>query len=404
LVGNEYLPESSHKWEIREDLKSELALDIGQLILDITGILDPTPISDGTNALLSLARGRWFDAAINAVSIVPYLGDLAKTAKLPHYLETIHKAVRIAGTDRKWAAALRKLFLKLKIVLDKGLKAAAGKLPDAARRQLTALKKEVDDFLLPGGGGRRIPSKADLYGGADTAGSSSKLSSGPNASPSGVDSVARSPSQLFGDASAGSGVSRSSSAMGGGGRRMSQSPSQSSTRTPSDTRSNASTKAEPTPETPPKEKSGSNSDPGKGPKKSNDPDNESKKANDTSNGPKTTIDPIPPEEPYFNPIGTAGAARVWTKAARIKHAQLPSTGKVRYVPPKNWHASEPLPRGANGGYIDKFGNEWTRGPSRTQGQAFEWDVQLGKNATPGMKSVSPDGRHVNVSLDGRVTH
>jgi hypothetical protein len=104
-----------------------------------------------------------------------------------------------------------------------------------------------------------------------------------------VDSVARSPSQLFGDASAGSGVSRSSSAMGGGdGRRMSQSPSQSSTKTPSDTRSNASTKAEQTPETPPKEKSGSNSDPGKGPKKSNNPDNESKKANDTSNVPKTT--------------------------------------------------------------------------------------------------------------------
>jgi hypothetical protein len=290
-VGNEYLPESSHKWEIKEDLKSELALDIGQLILDITGILDPTPISDGTNALLSLARGRWFDAAINTVSIVPYLGDLAKTAKLPHYLETIHKAVRIAGTDRKWSAALRKLFLKLKIVLDKGLKAAAGKLPDAARRQLTALKKEVDDFLLPGGGGRRIPSKADLYGGADTAGSSSKLSSSPNTSPSGVDSVARSPSQLFGDASAGSGVSRSSSAMGGDGRRMSQSPSQSSTKTPSDTRSNASTKAEQTPETPPKEKSGSNSDPGKGPKKSNNPDNESKKANDTSNVPKTTQTP-----------------------------------------------------------------------------------------------------------------
>lgn len=34
-------------------------------------------------------------------------------------------------------------------------------------------------------------------------------------------------------------------------------------------------------------------------------------------------------------------------------AQLPHrAGKVRYVPPNNWHASEPLPRGANNGYRD----------------------------------------------------
>jgi hypothetical protein len=36
---------------------------------------------------------------------------------------------------------------------------------------------------------------------------------------------------------------------------------------------------------------------------------------------------------------------------------------------------------------------WNRtGPSRTAGQPFEWDVQL------------PDGRHLNVSLHGEITH
>lgn len=84
--------------------------------------------------------------------------------------------------------------------------------------------------------------------------------------------------------------------------------------------------------------------------------------------------------------------RVWTKKARIKDAKLPTRGKVRYVPPKNWHASEPLPRGPQNGYMDKFGNEWTRGPSRTAGEPFEWDVQL------------PDGSHWNISLQGKVTH
>ena len=42
--------------------------------------------------------------------------------------------------------------------------------------------------------------------------------------------------------------------------------------------------------------------------------------------------------------------------------------------------------------IDKFGNEWTKGPTRTKGQPFEWDVQR------------PDGTHWNISLDGKVTH
>lgn len=97
-------------------------------------------------------------------------------------------------------------------------------------------------------------------------------------------------------------------------------------------------------------------------------------------------------------------AHQWTKRARIKHARLPSSGKIRYIPPRNYHPGQPLPRGPQGGYMDRYGNEWVRGPSRTPGQAFEWDVQLGQHATPGMKKFSPDGRHVNVSLDGEVTH
>ena len=180
-------PESPILAEMRENSKSEIALDIGQMILDITGILDPTPLSDGTNALLSLARGRWFDAAINAVSIVPYVGDLAKTAKLPHYLTTIRKAVRFAETDRKWAAALRELFLKLKKVLDKGYKLSADKLPDAAKRQLIALKKEVDDFLMPRGSARKSASKIDRSAAASDSGS--HLGSSYDKSPYGVDSV-----------------------------------------------------------------------------------------------------------------------------------------------------------------------------------------------------------------------
>lgn len=113
---------------------------------------------------------------------------------------------------------------------------------------------------------------------------------------------------------------------------------------------------------------------------------------------------IPEELPLFDPRGTLGAAKAWTIKGHLKAAQLPIRGKIRYVPPEGYTPGRPLPRGPNGGYLDRFGNEWLKGPSRTPGQPFEWDVQIGKDATPGFRALSKDGRHVNVSLDGEVTH
>jgi hypothetical protein len=85
-----------------------------------------------------------------------------------------------------------------------------------------------------------------------------------------------------------------------------------------------------------------------------------------------------------------------------KKAQLPTEGKVRYIPPKNTGTS--LPRTSNGGYIDKFGNIWQKGPSRTIGESFEWDVQLSKKGKQLLGWLSRDGNHINVSLKGIITH
>lgn len=81
----------------------ELALDLVQLSLDLAGIVDPTPISDGSGALLALARGLWLDSAISGVSMVPYVGDLAKTGKLPRYLRSVGRAVELV--ERSGTAA-----------------------------------------------------------------------------------------------------------------------------------------------------------------------------------------------------------------------------------------------------------------------------------------------------------
>ena len=87
-----------------------------------------------------------------------------------------------------------------------------------------------------------------------------------------------------------------------------------------------------------------------------------------------------------------------------KQAGLPTSGKIRYVPPEGWTKNSPLPRGSGNGYMDKFGNEWVRGPSRTPGQAYEWDVQLSRTGQAQLGKYSPDGQHLNVSLDGEITH
>lgn len=93
----------------------------------------------------------------------------------------------------------------------------------------------------------------------------------------------------------------------------------------------------------------------------------------------------------------------------IKQEGLPCKGKLRYVPPKKLNVSEgklPVSRMANGkpGFIDRFGNIWVQGDSRTKGQSHEWDVQLSKQGIRQVGWMTRDNSHLNVSLDGRVTH
>ncbi len=93
-----------------------------------------------------------------------------------------------------------------------------------------------------------------------------------------------------------------------------------------------------------------------------------------------------------------------TVKGRMKEAKLPNEGKIRYVPPENYNASTPLKRGPQNGYLDKFDNEWIKGPSRTPGELFEWDVQLSDKGKNDFGWASRDGKHINVSLKGELTH
>jgi hypothetical protein len=92
-------------------------VDAAQAGLDAIGVADPTPISDGINAAWSIGRAftdperrgeHLQNAAISAVSMIPYLGDTAKLLKGGRYART---ASRLAGSgDAATKAASRESY------------------------------------------------------------------------------------------------------------------------------------------------------------------------------------------------------------------------------------------------------------------------------------------------------
>ena len=56
-------------------------LDRAQDVVDVIGVFDPTGIADAANALGYAARGKWGAAAVSALGIIPYAGDVGKLGK-----------------------------------------------------------------------------------------------------------------------------------------------------------------------------------------------------------------------------------------------------------------------------------------------------------------------------------
>jgi hypothetical protein len=117
----------------------DLSIDLAQIVFDITGLVDPTPVSDGANAIISIARGDWFGASISLVSMVPYVGDLAKAGKFPKYLKTVENAIRLASESADAARVLNPIMTRVKKALDL--------LPDNAGPQLSELRRLVGEYF-----------------------------------------------------------------------------------------------------------------------------------------------------------------------------------------------------------------------------------------------------------------
>jgi hypothetical protein len=55
-------------------------------------------------------------------------------------------------------------------------------------------------------------------------------------------------------------------------------------------------------------------------------------------------------------------------------------------------SDQPLRKNSKGEYIDLKARRWRKGPSRAEGEGWEWDVQL------------PNGDHLNIDWGGNLTH
>jgi hypothetical protein len=89
-----------------------------QIALGIAGVFDPTGFFDASNFVINMVCGNYFYAMLDAISLIPYVGDLAKVGYLTRFakisraeIETIKNAPDImtkVGASREiWKKALR---------------------------------------------------------------------------------------------------------------------------------------------------------------------------------------------------------------------------------------------------------------------------------------------------------
>lgn len=121
-----------------------LLLDLTQFTLDIVGIFEPTPFADGTNAVISASRGDWLGAGLSLISVIPYVGDVAKIGKIPRYLQSLKKAISLAKYDIRFAAHLEPALGRLVRAIDS---LPWRKLSAAMAEKVYRLRRMINAFL-----------------------------------------------------------------------------------------------------------------------------------------------------------------------------------------------------------------------------------------------------------------
>lgn len=122
----------------------ELLLDVAQITLDLAGVIDPTPISDGTNVLVSVSRGDWFGAGLSGLGLIPFIGDLAKAGKLGRWMQTVEKVVARARQNARFAEWARPALKKLSSILEQ---VPASMLPESVQVRFGKMKHQINSVV-----------------------------------------------------------------------------------------------------------------------------------------------------------------------------------------------------------------------------------------------------------------
>ena len=78
--------------------------------LDVAGIFDPSGAADMANASLQYRSGDNLGAAISAAGVIPYVGDLAKTARIGKDVKIINSAIKeVSFNSRNFRKYLSKM-------------------------------------------------------------------------------------------------------------------------------------------------------------------------------------------------------------------------------------------------------------------------------------------------------
>lgn len=142
----------------------ELGLDLTQLALDITGIIEPTPFSDGSNTVISAGRaigslfsgdfggagGHALNGVLSAAGMLPYLGDAAKAGKIGKWAQTVSDAVSAVAANPALRGALEPALRAVKDAVDAIPQGAIDALPASARDALQRMKGQLDEFFGAG--------------------------------------------------------------------------------------------------------------------------------------------------------------------------------------------------------------------------------------------------------------
>jgi hypothetical protein len=134
--------------------RTDLALDVTQIALDIVGIFEPTPFADLANTAISLGRGDLLGAGLSVLGVAPYIGDAAKLGKLGKWAKTVSNAVELAKTDAAFAKAVRPALEQLQSAIRSIPEGAMNALPNTAKQQLNRMARQIDEAL---GTGTRSP-------------------------------------------------------------------------------------------------------------------------------------------------------------------------------------------------------------------------------------------------------